>query len=113
MTKIFLFLIFFLDSFAEGNPLPEPTHPRFTYCYAVQLSIPSPRLPVIERVLENEVAQLRYKTETMKMNQEHFWKMVGGHWLICFSNSMLFRKPYKIGVSRRQVFKLNFFLFVF
>ncbi|GFO20659.1 phosphorylated ctd-interacting factor 1 [Plakobranchus ocellatus] len=67
----------------EGNPLPEPTNTRLTYCYAVQLSIPSPRLPVVERVLENEVAQLRYKSETLKMNQEHFWKMEQLYGLNC------------------------------
>ena len=61
---------------SEGTALPEASHPRLIYCYAVQCSIPSPRLPMVERILENEVAHLRYKSETLKMNQEHFWKMV-------------------------------------
>lgn len=73
----FLKSVFFKNtSSIEGQPYPEPLMPKLTYCYAVQLSIPSPRLPVVERVIENEVAQLRYKGDTLKMNVEHFWKLV-------------------------------------
>ncbi|BFZ13338.1 hypothetical protein BsWGS_16377 [Bradybaena similaris] len=68
---------------SEGTPLPEPTNPRQTYCYSVQLSIPSPRLPVVDRNIESEVAQLKYKNETLKMNQEHFWKMEQLYGLNC------------------------------
>ncbi|XP_013083878.1 mRNA (2'-O-methyladenosine-N(6)-)-methyltransferase-like [Biomphalaria glabrata] len=71
------------QNIAEGQPLPQPTNPRLTYCYSVQLSIPSMRLPVVERQIENEIANLKYKGETLKMNQEHFWKMEQLYGLNC------------------------------
>lgn len=71
------------QNISEGTPLPAPSNPRLTYCYAVQLSIPSLRLPLVERQIENEVAQLRYKNEPLKMNQEHFWKMEQLYGLNC------------------------------
>ncbi|KAH9507644.1 mRNA (2'-O-methyladenosine-N(6)-)-methyltransferase [Bulinus truncatus] len=71
------------QNITEGEPAPEPTNPRLTYCYAVQLSISSPRLPVVERQIENEIANLKFKNEALKMNQEHFWKMEQLYGLNC------------------------------
>ncbi|CAG5118671.1 unnamed protein product [Candidula unifasciata] len=67
----------------EGSPVPEPLEPRLTQCSPVQLSIPSPRMPYVERVIEEEVVSLQYGGETLTINQEHFWKLEEIYGLNC------------------------------
>ncbi|BFZ19751.1 hypothetical protein BsWGS_22790 [Bradybaena similaris] len=66
-----------------GSPVPEPAEPRLAHCSPVQLSIPSPRLPYVERVIEEEVISLSYGNETLMINQEHFWKLEEMYGLNC------------------------------
>ncbi|KAK6174693.1 hypothetical protein SNE40_017923 [Patella caerulea] len=57
------------------DPLPEPPIPRKVLCYSIQTAIPSPRPPIIERAAENDVISLRFKNETVKINNSHFHKL--------------------------------------
>ncbi|XP_070536314.1 mRNA (2'-O-methyladenosine-N(6)-)-methyltransferase-like isoform X2 [Ptychodera flava] len=44
-------------------------------CYAVQLAVPSPRLPQIDFSTENQYTYFKYKNEACRVNTSHFQKL--------------------------------------
>lgn len=66
----------------DPGPLPAPRH-RKVPCYAVQVSVPSPRLPAIEHRIENEFTYLSYKGDCQRINVAHFHKLEQLYKLSC------------------------------
>lgn len=75
LTLYFFWSGIILEIISDPGPLPEPRR-RKVVCYAVQVSVPSPRLPPVEHRLENDVTVLTYKGDRMIINTAHFHKLV-------------------------------------
>lgn len=58
-------------------PETDKPPPRKKYqCYAVQMMVPSPRLPNVEVLEEKDMTCLSYKGERMKISKQHLKKLV-------------------------------------
>ncbi|PVD21090.1 hypothetical protein C0Q70_19256 [Pomacea canaliculata] len=66
----------------DPGPLPQPRR-RKVMCYAVQVSIPSPRLPAVEHRIDKDCCFLNYKGDTLKINTVHFHKLEQLYRLSC------------------------------
>nr|KAG5712235.1 hypothetical protein BaRGS_014585 [Batillaria attramentaria] len=70
------------NNIIDPGPLPAPRH-RKVPCYAVQVSVPSPRLPAVEHRIENDFTFLSYKGDCMRINVAHFHKLEQLYKLSC------------------------------
>lgn len=68
------FLVLYVSEIPQP---PEPVQRRKMFCYPVYMTVPAPRLPhVVELSQENEQHILKFRTETLKVNSSHFYKLV-------------------------------------
>ncbi|XP_002730979.1 mRNA (2'-O-methyladenosine-N(6)-)-methyltransferase [Saccoglossus kowalevskii] len=63
----------------------DPQH-RKVPCYAVQLAVPSPRLPRVDYTVEGELTCLKYKDQVCKVNSAHFQKLEQLYKLHCLDD---------------------------
>ncbi|XP_046411649.1 mRNA (2'-O-methyladenosine-N(6)-)-methyltransferase isoform X1 [Neodiprion fabricii] len=72
---------------ADVIPLTGPvSSQRKVWCYPVQFSLPSPRLPQIEYLPEREQTMLRFHGDTMGINNTHLTKLEHLYRYNCFDD---------------------------
>ena len=62
-------------SIDDSNIAPAAPHQRKVWCYPVQFAIPCPRLPSVEIYHDKEATVLRFKADTVKINNMYFHKL--------------------------------------
>jgi len=53
----------------------QAPHQRKVWCYPVQFALPCPRLPSVEIYHDREMTVLKYKNDTVRINNQYFHKM--------------------------------------
>ncbi|XP_058802747.1 mRNA (2'-O-methyladenosine-N(6)-)-methyltransferase [Phymastichus coffea] len=65
---------------------PPPSTQRKVWCYPVQFSLPTPRLPQVEYLPEREQTIMRYHGDTMYINNMHLTKLEHLYRYNCFDD---------------------------
>lgn len=61
----------------ESADVPPPAPLRKVHCYPIQLYVPCPRLPKVDRIIEGDTVMLKFNGEVMKISVLYFQKLVG------------------------------------